>query len=204
MKDDEIARKATVPESSILAEVIKVSVKLDEMKREFGNELLTQREHVRLLTNRVDSIEGAIKRTSDESRRAMQSSSNLESHVKTTEQAMRVAVDKMGDRIGAVEVKVDSMSAEQTPLLRAIRDEQIARKAREQLAAEQKKEAIAEATRLARAVEATRKFRLKIVAAVGVIIVGAVPAVTSYFATKQANADSPRPAQIQADAGPVR
>src|SRR4051812_36833406 len=99
MNDDE-NRKATIPGDSVLTEVIRVSIKLDEMKRANADDKVAIIQRITHLESRVELVETGVKRDSEVARKALKSYSDLSEHVQSTETAMKASFDNLNSGFG--------------------------------------------------------------------------------------------------------
>lgn len=209
-------RKQTVPESSVLSEVVRVHVKLDEMRRAVADNHLDTHQKLVALTQRVDTLETKQNTSQETARRAMESASDLTKHVAAHESAIRTAFDTLATGVNRRIDSVERETQDQTKILQDISTRiahQDAREVeRERLKIEQdvereryrveKRESDAQDEAKA---QKRHERRMALIGA-GITIFGiCATVISSYLGTKQANHDAPpQPAKVivvQSDAG---
>lgn len=194
---DEENRKATLPGDPMFAEIIRMSVKLDqiqsenvEIRRDSANDRLAFTQRMNKFESRLELVETGHSRTTEAVRKTSESFSDLSSHVRSTEMATKAAVDNLGAGMGArmnnAETQIAILTKEtkaQTPMIAKVievLDEQNRKE-------EKKRDELHEA----RLASMKSKRTLAKWAAVGAVLAIVAPTISVYLATKQGNKDAP-------------
>lgn len=138
------------------------------------------REELRGVKHRLDDIEKRVPRAEESARKALQSSSDLVAENKVFTKATTEGVQILSSRLGKLSERVDSMDKEQTPILQAIRKEQVERAARE-----------AERSEVRARDEARHKRTIAYLAVVGPIVIALLGLLGSYLGTRAAHGAEP-------------
>lgn len=209
-------RKQTVPQSEVLSELVRVHVKIDEIRRTFADGHLDTHQKLVALTQRVDTLETKSNASQETARRAMESASDLSKHVAAHESAIRTAFDTLATGVNRRIDSVERETQDQTKILQdismRIAHQDTREVERERLKAEQDAERERariekrETDALDEAKAQKRHERRMALIGVGVTVFGiCATVISSYLGTKQANHDAPpQPAQVivvQSDAG---